>query len=73
MAPGGMKPRRPKRVLAERPTTRATRSKTSQPSNDPKDLASMDNPVLTPTLPHGVQAEENVGNFDDHAQPSVQG
>ena len=67
MAPGGVKPRSKKRVVADQQSTRTIRPKRS--------LAASDIPVPTPTpsVSRTRQDEENVGNFDDHLQPFVQG
>ena len=67
MAPSGVKPRSKKRVVVDQQTTRTNRPKRS--------LAASDIPVPTPTpsVPRASQDEENVGNFDDHLQPFVQG
>uniref|UniRef100_A0A0A8Y1Q0 Uncharacterized protein n=1 Tax=Arundo donax TaxID=35708 RepID=A0A0A8Y1Q0_ARUDO len=64
MAPGGIKPRHPKRVVADQLTTRAMRSK--------KSLAPSDIPMPTPSVPLASQAKENVGNFDDHTHPFIE-
>ncbi|XP_039811804.1 uncharacterized protein LOC120674736 [Panicum virgatum] len=66
MAPGGVKPRPKKTVVANQQTTRTKRPKRS--------LAASDIPVPTPTpsVSRARQDEENVGNFDDHLQPFVQ-
>ena len=67
MAPSGVKPRSKKRVVADQQSTRTIRPKRS--------LAASDIPVPnpTPSVPRASQYEENVGNFDDHLQPFVQG
>jgi hypothetical protein len=64
MPPGGVKPHK-KRVVSVQPNSRVTRSTKGVP---PSEI-----PVTPASIPHVVQADENVANFDQNTDPLNEG
>lgn len=72
MAPGGIRPRPPKRVHAEQPTnSRVTRSNKRLVQD--VDASDIHKPTASASVVRASQDGETFHNFDDHTQRGVEG